>query len=303
MPVSRVQLIPGGACISRLSAGMMRLPRWGLDRHGLARWLHACLDLGITTFDQADIYGGYTCEGLLGEALTLEPALRERMELVTKCGIRLVSPNRPAHALKSYDTGRAHLLETVDNSLRQMRTDRLDLLLIHRPDPLLDADETAEALTRLRESGKVRQLGVSNFSPGQFDLLADRLNFPLVVNQIEASVMELKAFQDGTLDHCQRLRVVPMAWSPLGGKRLFQEYTPRAERLRQVLAEIGQELHGATPDQVALAWLLRHPARLAPVLGTGNLDRLRSAAEAENITLSREQWFAIWSASTGAPVP
>jgi predicted oxidoreductase len=303
MTVSQIDLTKGGPRFSRLVAGMWRLASWDLHDAELLDLIHACLDLGITTFDHADIYGGYANEERFGRALALEPTLRERMQFVTKCGIKQVSPNRPAHTFHCYDTSRAHIVASVENSLRLLHTDRLDLLLIHRPDPLLDADEVAEAFAALRQAGKVLHFGVSNFTPWQFDLLASRLDFPLATNQVEVSVLHLEALHDGTLDQCQRLGLAPMAWSPLGGGRLFRSDDEQAVRVRRALAEVGAELGGASPDQVALAWLLRHPARIVPILGSGKVERLQSAAQAEALTLSREQWFAIWTASAEREVP
>lgn len=303
MTVSQIDVTEKGPRFSRLVAGMWRLASWCLSDAELLDLIHACLDLGITTFDHADIYGDYTCEELFGRALALEPSLRDKMQLVTKCGIKLVSPNRPAHRLKHYDTGRAHIVASAESSLRMLGTDYLDLLLIHRPDPLLDADEAVEAFAALRRAGKVLHFGVSNFTPWQFDLLDSRLDFPLVTNQVEVSVLHLDALHDGTLDQCQQLGLAPMAWSPLGGGRLFRSEDEQAVRVRRALADVGEELGGASPDQVALAWLLRHPARIVPVLGTGKVERIQSAAQAEALTLSREQWFAIWTASTGREVP
>lgn len=213
------------------------------------------------------------------------------------------SRNRPAHTIKHYDTSRAHIIASVENSLTNLHTDYIDLLLIHRPDPLMDADETAAALMDLHESGKVLHFGVSNFTPAQFDLLSSRLDLPLVTNQIEFSVLHLQALEDGTMDQCQRLRVAPMAWSPLGGGRLFREKSERVQRLHQALEAVGEALGGLVLDQVALAWILAHPARVVPVLGTGQAERIRRAVAAENVRLSREQWFTIWSASTGVEVP
>lgn len=303
MTVSRIQLTEGGPEFSRLVAGVWRLGEWGMDSRALLNFIHGCLDLGITTFDNADIYGGYTCEARFGEALAAEPGLRQRLELVTKCGIQLVSPQRPDNRVHHYDTGRAHILGAAENSLRLLNTDTLDLLLIHRPDPLMDADEVAEAFATLRATGKVRHFGVSNFMPWQFHLLQSRLDFPLVTNQIELSVLALDPLHDGTLDQAQRLRVPPMAWSPLAGGRLFELSDERAGRVRGVLESVGRELGGAAVDQVALAWLLRHPARVLPVLGSGKIERLHAAAMAEAMVLERQQWFAIWEASTGHEVP
>lgn len=303
MRVPQIALSENGPVFSRLALGAWRSAEWKLSTSELQTLIHTCLDLGITTFDHADIYGDYTCEGLFGAALKLEPGLRNRLQLVSKCGIQLISSHRPNHTIKHYDTCCAHILASVDHSLKQLHTDYLDLLLIHRPDPLMDADEVAIAFTKLRQLGKVRYFGVSNFTPSQVDLLASRLNFPIVTNQIEISVMHLAAFQDGTLDQCQRSRMVPMAWSPLGGGNLFHSQTEPAIRVRQVLNTIAQSHPNTRPDQIALAWLLTHPARILPILGTAKVDRLQAAAAATELQLSREQWFRLWTASTGTDVP
>ncbi len=303
MAVSQISLRAHGPIVSRIVFGAWRLNTWNLSTRQLLDLLHTCVEVGITTIDHADIYGGYSCEGLFGAALREEPGLRAQLELVSKCGIKLVSPNRPAHTLKMYDTSRTHILASVENSLRELHTDYLDLLLLHRPDPFMDADETAGALGDLVKSGKVRHVGVSNFTPSQFELLESRLSVPLVTNQIEMSVLKLNAFLDGSLDHCQRLKIAPMAWSPMGGGTLFSGTTPQAERVRATLTEIAKEICAASIDQVALAWLLCHPALIVPILGTGKAERVRAAAAAAQLKLSREQWFKIWIASTGANVP
>ena len=300
--MTRIQLTDGGPTFSRIVAGVMRLGEWAMDTDVLLNFIHECLDMGITTFDHADIYGSYTCEALFGKAMAADPSLRGRLELVTKCGIQLVSPNRPDTYVHHYDTSRDHIVASAERSLRNLRTDALDLLLIHRPDPLMDADEVAEALSSLRQSGKVRHAGVSNFMPWQFHLLQSRLDFSLVTNQIELSVLYLDPLHDGTLDQMQRLRVPPMAWSPVAGGRLFNAGDDRARRVRDILEGIGREV-GASVEAVALAWLLRHPARVLPVMGTGKIDRLREAVAAENITLDRQQWYAVWEASAGHEVP
>lgn len=303
MSVGQIDMAKGGPRFSRLALGFWRLADWGLSDRELLDLIRASLDLGITTFDHADIYGDYTCQELFGRALALEPALRKKMQLVTKCGIMLASPNRPQHALKHYNTSRAHIMASVEESLQTLGTDRVDLLLIHRPDLLMDPDEVAEAFTALRQAGKVLHFGVSNFTPSQFDLLASRLDFPLVTNQIEVSVLFLDLLHDGTVDRCLQKGIAPMVWSPLAGGRIFSEESERAARVRQALQAVGQELGGAPLDQVALSWVLTHPARFVPILGSGKIERIRSAARAEARQLSREQWFAIWSASSGTPVP
>ncbi len=307
VPIPAISLHAAGPTVSRLILGVWRLASWQQSPQETLALIQQCQEWGITTIDHADIYGNYTCEALFGTALQGKSSLRSQLQLITKCGIKLVSSNRPDHTIKHYDTSYEHILTSVDTSLRNLRTDYLDLLLIHRPDPFMDADATAAAFIHLQQTGKVRHFGVSNFSPSQFDLLASRLPFPLVTNQIEISVLHLNAFTDGTLDQSQRLKTAPLAWLPFGGGRLFREESPQAERLRRVLSEIAAQLtHSSTPvtiDQVALAWLLSHPARIVPILGTGNLERIRAATVAINLKLTREQWFTIWTASTGTEVP
>lgn len=303
MVVSQIALSQEGPTCSRFVLGVWRMAQWDLSCTEILDFIQACLNLGITTFDHADIYGDYTCEQLFGDALANMPSLRSQMQLVTKCGIKLVSKNRPAHRIKHYDTRAVHILSSVEHSLKQLRTDYIDLLLIHRPDPLMDADEVATAFNHLRQSGKVLHFGVSNFMPRQFNLLASRLDFPLVTNQLEISVSHLAAFKDGTLEQCQQLRISPMAWSPLAGGRLFQGMDEPSVRLREALIGVANELGEATLDQVALAWLLAHPAQIVPVIGTGKIDRIKSAIASVALELSLQQWFAIWSASTGEEVP
>jgi predicted oxidoreductase len=277
---------------------------WGenLTQTALENLIEGSLALGVTTFDHADIYGHYTEEDNFGRVLKVKPSLRQQMQIVTKCDICLITPNRPRYAIKSYDTSKAHILQSAENSLRALGTDYLDALLIHRPDPLMNADEIAEAFTTLRDSGKVRHFGVSNFSPYQFDLLNSR--FPMEINQIEASILHLNPFLDGTLDQCQQYQTLPMAWSPLGGGKLYGDAADDAQvlRIRSVSEALGIQ-YNCTSDQILIAWLLRHPSGIAPVLGTSKLARIESAVAAQHIVLSREDWFKLWSASTGVEVP
>ncbi len=301
--VPQIMLSKNGPSCSRLVHGLWRLAGWNKSTSQIRAAIDLCLENGITTFDHADIYGDYTCEGLFGEALAAAAVDRSRIQLVTKCGIKLVSQNRPGHRIKSYDTSCSHILASVDNSLKCLRTDYIDLLLIHRPDPLIDPEEVNRAFVALRDSGKVRHFGVSNFLPSQFETLAARLDVPLVTNQIEYSVMHLAAHADGTIDLCQKLALRPMAWSPLGGGRLFHQDSGQAAALRETLSRIGRHIGGASIDQVALAWVLRHPVQFAVVLGTGNPSRISKAIETLDMPLSREQWFEIWQTSTGRDVP
>jgi predicted oxidoreductase len=300
--VPQVMLSERGLGVSRIVHGLWRLAGWGLDRRQICELIQGCVTQGITTFDHADIYGEYTCEGLFGPALAECGVDRSAIQLVTKCGIKLVSGKRPAHRMKSYDTSRSHIVASVENSLKSLCTDYIDLLLIHRPNPLLDPREVNEAFVSLRESGKVRHFGVSNFVPCQFESLASKLEVPLVTNQIEYSVMNVAPHCDGSIDLCQKLEIRPMAWSPLGGGRLFTGDSQQTQRLRETLAKVGREIGGASIDQIAMAWVLKHPVGFVPVLGTGNPDRIRTAAAALKMDLSAEQWFEIRRASTGQDV-
>jgi predicted oxidoreductase len=286
--------------LSPIVAGVWRLTEWGLDTPALVRWIEEALDLGITSFDHADIYGGYAVEAAFGAALAASPGLRARMQLVTKCGIRLVHPARPDHRLKSYDTTRAHVRASVERSLANLRTDHVDLLLIHRPDWLMDPAELAATFRELHAEGKVRAFGVSNHRPEQLALLHQ--HHPLVTNQVELSPLVLTALDDGTLAQAMALGQRPMIWSPLAGGRLFTGDDPAARRVRAVLEALGAA-HGVSAATVAYAWILRHPSRPHPITGSGRLAALREAVAALDVHLSNEDWYAVWEASAGREVP
>jgi predicted oxidoreductase len=302
--MQRIKLCTGGPECSRVVYGWWRLADWQLSSAEIQQQLESCIELGVTTHDHADIYGDYTCEAMFGEALGRVPRLREKIELISKCGIRLISANRPGHKVKSYDTCYQHIVSSAEQSLQNLQTDYLDILLIHRPDPLMNADEIARAFAALLESGKVRHFGVSNFTPWQFDLLQTRLDFPLVTNQVEASVLHLEPFLDGTLDQCQQDQIAPMAWSSLAGGRLFSDVDEAAVRVRKCIQVIADRIN-VSLDQVALAWLLVHPANILPVVGSRSVDRLKSAVDATAVVaaLTREDWYAIWQASSGREIP
>ena len=300
-----IQLARKGPSVSRLVYGAWRLyedPQGHASAHVRGK-IDACCEMGITTFDHADIYGDYRCEELFGQALAEQPSLRPRLQLISKCGIELVSPGRPKHSIKQYNTSRAHIIASAENSLRCLRTDWLDVLLIHRPDPLLNPHEVAEAFGALHASGKVRYFGVSNFTPAQWRALQAHLPMPLVTNQIELSPMHLPPLYDGTLDQCVEFGVAPMAWSPLGGGRLLQEADAATTRLRVALQGVGKQLGGAPIDAVTYAWLLHHPAGVIPIIGSSQIDRIRNARSALELQMSREQWFTILRAATGHDVP
>lgn len=298
----RLHIAPNGPEFSRIVLGLWRLGSWQMSAQQRVTFLEQALALGVTTIDQADIYGDYQSESLLGEAIALAPHLRDQFQFVSKCGIKLVSNNRPAHGMQHYDTSAAHIIASAEQSLRAMQIEQLDLLLIHRPDPLMDADEIAGAFRQLQESGKVRHFGVSNFTNSQFELLAARV--PLVTNQVELSLLHMQALHDGTLDLCQRLRMAPMIWSALGGGSIFRplsEQDERSQRISAVLVRIAAELDVSTAT-VALAWILQHPSRPLVLTGSGRIAAIQAAVLATTIVLSREQWFALWCASAGKNV-
>ncbi|PGC32785.1 aldo/keto reductase [Bacillus pseudomycoides] len=288
---------------SRIIQGFWRLAEWNMPKQELLSFIENCMEMGITTFDHADIYGGYTCESLFGEALQLQPSLRDNMQIVTKCGIAPPSPKFPKRYVAHYNTSTKHIVKSVEQSLQNLHTDYIDLLLIHRPDPFMAPSEAAEAFTRLKQEGKVRHFGVSNFLPSQFNMLSSYLDFPLITNQIEVSAMQLEHFEKGTIDLCQEKRISPMIWSPLAGGEIFTSQNERAVRLRETLQNIANELNVDGIDIVMYAWLLAHPAKMMPIVGSGKLDRVKSAIAATKLTLDRQQWFTIFESSNGHPVP
>jgi len=285
--------------LSRLIYGMWRI---GDDSdtstsHVQAK-IESCLSQGITTMDQADIYGGYEAEEILGNALQ-DTNLREKIEIVTKCDIVAPAGRYSDAKVKYYDTSRAHLLASVEHSLRLMGTDYVDLLLIHRPDPMMDAEETGGALDEIVASGKAKSIGVSNFKLHDWTLLQSAMSSPLVTNQIELSLLAHEAFTNGDLAYLQERKVAPMAWSPLGGGSLFSQDNIV---LLDALKAIG-ESSGVDETAVAVAWLLAHPAKIMPVMGTNSLARISKISDALKVTMDRETWFELYSIALGSEVP
>ncbi|MEH0158609.1 aldo/keto reductase [Limibacter armeniacum] len=300
MAAKRIQLSKTGPEFSRVAAGVWK---WdNLNTQQIDTLVKAGIESGITTFDHADIYGSYTCEEAFGKVLRQDSSLRDKIELVSKCGIKLLSPNRPDHKVHSYDTSKSHIVSSVENSLKMLETEYLDLLLIHRPDPLMHPDEIAEAFYQLQKSGKVLHFGVSNFTPSQFEMLNSR--FTLVTNQVEISALHRDTIFDGTLDQCIQHSIVPMAWSPLGSGQIFTETDdPTVRRLRDKVIEIATNHNNAGIDQILLAWLMKHPSQILPILGTSKPERIKAAADAIDIDLSRDEWFEILVAAQGHPIP
>ena len=286
--------------LSRLIYGMWRL---GDDdntspAHVQAK-IEACLEQDITTMDQADIYGGYEAEEILGAALKQAPQLRDKIEIVTKCDIIAPVGRHAAARVKYYDTSAAHITQSVEDSLRLMGIDQIDLLLVHRPDPFMDHNETGATLDRLIQEGKVKAVGVSNFKLHDWTLLQSAMSQPLVTNQIEISVVANQAFINGDIAYLQERQIAPMAWSPLAGGALFDGSRPA------LLAALTQmaEAYEVDATAVAVAWLMAHPARIMPVMGTNNLDRIRRISDALKVKMDRQSWFEIYEAANGHEVP
>ncbi len=285
----------------RFVYGCMRLVGDGSssDRARGKRALRAAVDAGFTHFDHADIYAGGECETLFGEALRESPGLRESLTIIGKCGIRFEGDPGAGYP-KRYDFSASHIEASVNGSLQRLGIERLDALLLHRPDYLMEPDEVAVVFERLHTAGKVHHFGTSNFSPTQFALLKQACPMPLVANQVEINLENPAALEDGTLDQCQELGVVPQAWSPLRGAI---EGSGDPERWQRVAPELAAQAtgYGTEPWLVALAWLLRHPARIAVIVGSQSPDRIAAAQRAASLAYSREDWYRLLEARNGYP--
>ncbi len=301
MTISRSPISRTGPAVSSLIAGFWRLKHWGMKPQNLLRFIEQLLELGVTTMDHAMVYRS---EAPFGEALALQPGLRQRMEIISKCGIRPVGFGPlGAQRTNHYDSSRTAIVESVEASLRDLRTDYLDVLLIHRPDYLMNVDETAEAFTQLKTQGKVQHFGVSNFSCAQFDALQKVWSPGLVTNQVEFSPYQMQALESGVLEQCQGYGARPMLWSCLAGGRLLEPFDAKGERILAALERVREEIAADTVEQVVYAWVLTLPGRPLPLLGTSKIERVADAVKGLNLRLNREQWYDIWEASNGAPVP
>tara|TARA_R110000751_G_scaffold128066_2_gene230132 strand:- start:2959 stop:3864 length:906 start_codon:yes stop_codon:yes gene_type:complete len=289
--------------LSRIIHGYWRLRDWNLSDQELLKLIEQVLELGITSFDHADIYGNYTCEAYFGRALALKPSLRDQMELISKCGIRLNTDVNPELDVKIYDYSFNYIVQQAEASLKHLGTDRLDLLLLHRPAPFFNPEEVAKAFDKLKQSGKVLNFGVSNFTPMQFDNLQSHLDMPLATNQVEISVSCLEHFENENMEFLQKHKIKPMAWSPLAGGGLFKPQSDKEHRLHSVLKEIAAALNVESIDQVMYAWLLKHPAGIMPIVGSQHINRIKSAVDALEVEMSLEQWYKIYIASKGDELP
>lgn len=285
---------------SPIVLGVMRWGIWGanLSEKEVQKLIEKSLEENFYTFDHADIYGDYSTENLFGNSFSEMKIARENIQLISKCGIEL--PNEKNSNLKSYHYSKKYILQQVDTSLKKLKTDYLDVLLLHRPSPLMNPEEIAVTFGILRNQGKVLDFGVSNFSTSQFDLIHQYFPY-LITNQIEISLNETKAFYDGTLDQMIMKKLQPMAYSVMGN--YFSE--PNSEqnwRINSVLKVLCDK-YNAEENQILLAFLLRHPAKIHPVIGTSKAENISKAKESLNINLEREDWFKLLEASNGNEVP
>jgi predicted oxidoreductase len=293
-------LLTEGLEFSRIIQGFWRLKDWNWSEKDLARFLDQLIDHGITTFDHADIYGDYECERIFGKAF--DQSKRDKIQLVTKCGIKLVSDKYPERKISIYDYSYDHIIQSVENSLKNFKTDYLDLLLLHRPSPFFDPEEVVKAFEYLLHSGKVMFFGVSNFTPLQFDTLQSFWKRKLVTNQVEVSPLHLEHFDNGNMDFFLKNEIHPMIWSPMARGKVFYPETVKEKAVYQKIVQISDDLNCA-PETVVYAWLLKHPVKMMPILGTHRWDRVEKALAALKLEMSLEQWFEIYIASKGEPLP
>jgi predicted oxidoreductase len=283
---------------SRLIAGTMTWGIWGknYNTNQMVEMLNACLENNISSFDHADIYGGYTTEAAFGKAFTQSKITRDKIQLISKCGIAHTEGR--GYKVKHYNYTQDYIVWSVEQSLQNLQTDYLDLLLLHRPSPLMQTDEIAAAIVKLKQEGKIKYFGLSNFSPLQTQLIAQETK--VAYNQIQFSATHLAPMLDGSLDYMQIHKITPMAWNPLGS--VFKDQNEQSTRLLGLLKNL-ESKYNTTSDVLLLAWIMQHPAGVLPVLGTTNVERLNNATQSISIQLELEDWFAVWEQSTGNKVP
>ena len=285
--------------LSPIIAGAMNWGVWdkNLKTKEMENLIHICFENKISTFDHADIYGSYTTEAQFGKALSNSKIKREQIQLISKCGIQMLAEKRN-NTIKHYDYSKDYIIWSVENSLKNLKTDFLDVLLLHRPSPLMQADEIAEAVEKLKSEGKIIDFGVSNFTSSQTELI--RQKTPISFNQIQFSATDYQPMLDGSLDYMQLHQIRPLSWNPLGS--VFRQENMQTYRLRKLLATLVSKYEiGA--DTILLAWILKHPAHIIPIAGTVNVARIQALMKATELQLSQEDWFAIWTESMGNEVP
>lgn len=284
---------------SKIIAGTMTWGIWGkrCSTKQMTALMNTCLENGISSFDHADIYGGYTTEKDFGKAFNESRISRNSMQLISKCGIQMLSENR-SNTIKHYEYSKDYIIKSAEQSLKNLQTDYLDLLLLHRPSPLMQADEIAEAVEKLTTAGKILDFGVSNFTPSQCNLIETKTK--INYNQIEFSITHPDPMLDGSLDHMQVNRITPMCWSPLG--TVFRKDDEQSVRIKKIANELALK-YEVSDDIILLTWILKHPAGIFPVCGTADEKRLSKLMQSNTIQMELEDWFSLWTASTGNEVP
>jgi predicted oxidoreductase len=274
---------------------------WGvwdknLTSKEMENMIQICIENKITTFDHADIYGDYTTEADFGKAFKDSKISREKLQLITKCGIQLVTESRK-NKIKHYDYSKDYIIWSVEESLKKLKTDYVDLFLLHRPSPLMQADEIAEAVEKLKSEGKILDFGLSNFTSSQTELIRQKTE--VSYNQVQFSATHYEPMIDGSLDYMQTNGIRPLSWNPLG--TVFREDTKKTRRLKKLFSTLLEKYHlGA--DTLLLAWILKHPANVIPIAGTVNVARIQSLVKAVELDMDKEDWFAIWTESMGDDV-
>lgn len=286
--------------LSPIIAGVMNWGLWdkNLNTREMNHLIHLFYENGITSFDHADIYGGYTTETAFGKAWANSKIAREKVQFISKCGIQYIAESRPENRIKHYEYSKEYIISSVENSLKNLQTDYLDIFLLHRPSPLMRANEIAEAVEKLKADGKILSFGVSNFTASQTALIQSKTEVSF--NQIQFSATHHEAMLDGSLDFMELHKIQPMAWNPLGVA--FRENTDQTFRLRQLLAKL-VEKYGVGADIILLAWVKQHPANILPVAGTINVSRIQQLMKAQTLVLDTQDWFAIWAEPMGHRVP
>lgn len=285
---------------SRVIAGTMKWGAWGkqFSAKEMMELMHHALSLNITSFDHADIYGGYTNEADFGKVFAESGISRDSIQLISKCGIQLIGDARKETKVKHYNYDKDYIVKSAEQSLKNLKTEYLDLFLLHRPSPLMHPEIIAEAISKLLKDGKIKSVGVSNFTPSQIAMLDTVID--VSANQVEFSLTATNVMYEGALDDCITSKRMAMAWSPLGS--YFKENTPQTKRIKEVMS-IMIEKYNATADQLMLAWILKHPSNTFPVVGTTSKERLKLASKALEIELDIQDWFLLLEASLGNEVP
>ncbi len=286
--------------LSPIISGTMNWGVWdkNLTTKEMENMIQICIENKITTFDHADIYGSYTTEADFGKAFQASKISREKLQLITKCGIQMIAEKRPENKIKHYEYSKEYIIWSVEESLKKLKTDFIDVFLLHRPSPLMQADEIAEAVEKLKSEGKIIDFGLSNFTSSQTELIRSKTEVSF--NQVQFSATHYEAMTDGSLDYMQTHGIRPLSWNPLG--TVFREDTKKTRRLKKLLSELVQK-YSFGSDTHLLAWILKHPAGVIPIAGTVNIARIQSLMKAAELEMDKEDWFAIWTESMGDDVP